>query len=397
MGASKTSHKDDMPGSGHRIPIGFKRRLLAFVLGWFAVALNIISRLRWAMVGVSKEKRIVILEPFGLGDVISLEPLTRVLKENGYHVVICSKDRWRALIPPVQADGWIVEHLPWTTYEDRRKYRLRDYIGADFRRFFRQLRQACRGGMVIDCRGDVRSIILLYLAGCRRVYTLSHYLGSDLEVNRWAGCVVEDDGHLRRWELNIGFARAMHAMVPERLASPNLRHLFAEQPRKEAGAIGLVTVAPWAGRLWGSEKWKRLVSQLRAQGFKPFCFCGPGQSGAAQQNVGDHVPVLVNHSIDEWAKNLERMEAIISIDSGPMHLADALGLPVVGLFGSGKLPLWLPSGPQSRAVHHQEKPEFYPCHQIESNIPLGQKYMNWIQADEVMRALLEALHGSRSV
>jgi hypothetical protein len=48
-----------------------------------------------------------------------------------------------------------------------------EYLKRQFRELLGQLRKAGRGCVGVDTRGDIRSIILLYLAGCRRVVTLS--------------------------------------------------------------------------------------------------------------------------------------------------------------------------------------------------------------------------------
>ena len=74
-----------------------------------------------------------------------------------------------------------------------------------------------------------------------------------------------------------------------------------------------------------------------------------------------------------------------------MHLADALNVPLVALFGQGKLPLWAPSSGRSRFVHHQDDSDFAICQPIFENIPLGQKFMNRIGTDEVLEAAREVM------
>jgi len=80
---------------------------------------------------------------------------------------------------------------------------------------------------------------------------------------------------------------------------------------------------------------------------------------------------------------------VVSLDSGPMHLADSLGIPVIGLFGPGKLPLWVPSGKLSVVIHHQDKAESVPCHQVDTSIEIGLKAMDLINVEEVLDAVVE--------
>ena len=38
---------------------------------------------------------------------------------------------------------------------------------------------------------------------------------------------------------------------------------------------------------------------------------------------------------------------------GPLHLADAVGTPAIGLFGGYNVPkMWHPSGPRTHIIHH---------------------------------------------
>jgi ADP-heptose:LPS heptosyltransferase len=63
---------------------------------------------------------------------------------------------------------------------------------------------------------------------------------------------------------------------------------------------------------------------------------GPGEESIAQQ-VCDAAaparPVAIRTTIEELMGLLAHARCVIAADSGPLHLAAALGTPVVGLFG----------------------------------------------------------------
>ncbi|MFB3853309.1 MAG: glycosyltransferase family 9 protein [Vicinamibacterales bacterium] len=59
---------------------------------------------------------------------------------------------------------------------------------------------------------------------------------------------------------------------------------------------------------------------------------------------------------------LERLSLLLAVDSGPMHLADAVGTPLVAVFGPSDPKRWGPSGPLSRAV--QASLPCSPCNRI---------------------------------
>jgi ADP-heptose:LPS heptosyltransferase len=366
------------------IRLGRKRHCLAHVLGMAAILLRGLGALRAAS---GQKRSVMILEPFGLGDILSLEPMIRVLKDDGWEVNVCAKAQWKPVIPPGNVDAWLNEKIPWTSYEDGEKYRLAAFRTPEWRGFMRELRALSCGGIGIDCRGDIRNVILLRLAGCRTVWTPSHYAGSDLRMTPGSARIAPSGGARKKWELNLAFARALGSGSVTSSPPPNATHLLPKNQRTDANRIGLVPVAPWQGRLWPSGKWKELAAKLSQRGKKLVVFHGPGQASLAQEMLGKGVPIVEASSALDWAVQLSSVGLVVSLDSGPLHLADALSVPVVGLYGAGKLPLWAPSGPQSRIVHHQDRPGFYPCHQVNANIELGRRYMDWIQVDEVLAAI----------
>jgi ADP-heptose:LPS heptosyltransferase len=86
----------------------------------------------------------------------------------------------------------------------------------------------------------------------------------------------------------------------------------------------------------------------------------------------------------EWKRQLSLCAAVVTVDSGPMHLADALGVPLVALFGQGRVSLWAPGGKRSCVLHRQDDPEFRAVHPTMSQIAEGQRWMGRISVDEVL-------------
>jgi ADP-heptose:LPS heptosyltransferase len=336
---------------------------------------------------VPGQEPIVVLEPFGLGDVISFEPLVRCLRAAGREVVMGAKPPWRALFPEGAGLTWLDLHLPWATHDEQVKYRLAAYLGRPWRESLSGLRRLGHGGLGIDTRGDIRSVLVLQLAGCRRVLSLTSYQGSNVLISPRAAELVPFTPRLRRWELNLAFLEPLGVKVDlATVAPPSLRHLRPAQTGA-ARSIGLMSVAPWRGKLWMPERWRALIRLLDERGCHVRAFCGPGQRGLATEQVGADVEMIECGSVRDWAAELTRCGLIVSLDSGPMHLADALGVPVIALFGQGWLPFWAPSAPGSRALAHQDDPDFAVCHPIEENTPIGQKYMRRISVEEVLAAI----------
>src|SRR5690606_18110846 len=99
--------------------------------------------------------------------------------------------------------------LPWASHNEQIKYRLGLYRQEPARGDLRRFREMGKGAVGVDTRGDIRSVLLLYWAGCKRVISLSNYLGSDLPMSPLAAEIVPFNNDLRRWELNASFLSAL--------------------------------------------------------------------------------------------------------------------------------------------------------------------------------------------
>lgn len=353
-----------------------------------AIGLGLVSALCRALrphrAAPGPSQKVVLLEPFGMGDAISLLPLVTVLHDHGFSVVVCARPAWRAFFPPHVE--WVDCAVPWASYGDDEKYRLKALFGPVFRQFLRSLRRAAAGHIGIDTRGDSRSTLLLWLAGCRPVYSLDRYLGSNLHNLRAAARMLPLDPRLRRWQVNARFALPLGCSL-DRLDRPRLAGPSVTRPTTARGRIGIVPVTPWPGRAWPAASWQALIRRLREVGEDVVVFGGPGQDEALRAAVGPEPELILCRSISEWIERLSPLEAVVALDSGPAHLTDALGVPLVALYGSGQLPLWAPSGPRSRVLHRQDDPDYQPIHPVDANIARGLELMSRHTVDDVLAAL----------
>lgn len=373
--------KPGAPVSLQTIHIGGTKRWVARRLDAGAAACRVWGARRPRL--KAPQRSVLILEPFGLGDVISHEPMVRLLQREGYDVTFCARPEWQSLFPGVK---WVNSEVAWGRHSKSEKYIFSAYVSSSFRRFLGELRSAGKGAVGIDTRGDIRSVLLLYAAGCREVITLSCYLGSDLRVGAAAASLVEFSPLLRRWESNLHCAQPLGLDI-EGLPGPSFPHLASSAAPRAGRTIGLIPIAPWEGKWWEPAKWRQLSSSLRERGWNVRGFCGPGQKAMTTRELADDTPITECGSVLEWAQALRDLSAVVVLDSGPMHLADALGVPVIALFGQGLLPLWAPSGPFSRVVTHQNHPDFRACSPTEENTENARQWMRRIEVGEVLAAL----------
>jgi heptosyltransferase I len=109
---------------------------------------------------------------------------------------------------------------------------------------------------------------------------------------------------------------------------------------KRIGDLGkdLVIINPGAG--WGSKQWPperygEVAHALSLCGLTPIINFGPGEHELALevQAASNGVSQPISCSISELVALTRRARLFIGGDTGPLHLAAALGVPVVAIFG----------------------------------------------------------------
>jgi hypothetical protein len=123
--------------------LGAKKRAAGVCLGVLAIMLRGLCASRQPLKSAPPLRRVLILEPFGMGDMISYQPLIHALRQNGYEVRVCARAEWRALYPEVSC--WVPSRIPWSSYDEGKKYGLRQYAGRGFRGFVGWTRAGTRG------------------------------------------------------------------------------------------------------------------------------------------------------------------------------------------------------------------------------------------------------------
>jgi ADP-heptose:LPS heptosyltransferase len=93
----------------------------------------------------------------------------------------------------------------------------------------------------------------------------------------------------------------------------------------------------WVSKCWPAERYGELHRELaRRHGWRGIVSFGPGERGLAEQVLqaaGEPAPVLLEMDLPELMALLRRAKFFVGADTGPLHLASALGTPVVGVYG----------------------------------------------------------------
>ena len=92
----------------------------------------------------------------------------------------------------------------------------------------------------------------------------------------------------------------------------------------------------WPSKLWPASAWGELARGLRARGLTPVVTWGPGEERLADAVVEASFGTAVRFvptTLLEYVELARRARLVAAADTGPLHLACAVGTPVVGVFG----------------------------------------------------------------
>ncbi len=210
--------------------------------------------------------------------------------------------------------------------------------------YSRRLR-AVKPTVVLDLHGKIRSKILrALLPGVRKVVWHKRDFRDTLPVKLG----------LRPYHASMLFADRYHAAVEQvvgrKLPRGRLRYFLgpedvaeADRAMRAAGLdparplLGLSPGANWETKRWPVERFAGLARRALAQGVQVAV-----QGSASEAPLGALVSQLAPGTVDLCGKLdlrglggfISRCAAFAANDSGPMHMARALGVPTLALFGS---------------------------------------------------------------
>lgn len=326
-----------------------------------------------------------------MGDVIALEPTVSSLLARGRRVVLCAKSAWRGVLPRHARLEWIEADLPWTRYAGREKYRPSSYRAPGFREALERLRSVAPSAIGVDLRGDVRSMMLLWAAGVPRLLALSHYVGTEAAIPAYAATLVHASSRQPRWRQNLAVLEPLGCATADAVRPPRIARARPAREASGVPTVGVIPLAPWAGKHWPLDRWRALRTELAARGIETAALCGPGQARAVDAIFEGALRAVECTGIDAWIDAVDATRCIVSVNTGPMHLAAALGHPLVLLNGSSALPLWAPTGDHVHVLHHQDVLPCAPCHEVHDGRHCGFRCMALIGVEEVLARIHDVL------
>jgi ADP-heptose:LPS heptosyltransferase len=327
--------------------------------------------------------RVLLVEPFGLGDVLSLsvmlDPLTESGKVSEIYVYVHEKNR-DVYKNDQRVNRIITAEFPWSESYGHKHGTWKKWCSVW--RSIQEVRKLSPD-VGIDTRGDVRSQILTVLAGCscragfRNYLITSNMRCQGLLLNKDAGILPL----LHRYEANLHLLKSALG-IHGALRFPSYPHRTGFE--KPSGR--LIVIHPgggWIYKQWPQACWEQLIQKLLQHADWNVLLVGAASEKAIIQTLsrgkGSHCRSEVT-DFNTLADYISSADLFIGLDSGPMNLAVAMNIKVLALFGPGEPDRWRPLNRGSRFLHQQFPCD--PCLQKKCYYP-GANCMTAISVDSV--------------
>jgi heptosyltransferase-2 len=318
--------------------------------------------------------KIVLLELWGLGDAVMMTTVLRPLLAAGCSVtVVCKPGSAELLRPTYPSATYILFDAPWTVF--RGKYRLWRWPWARLLRLIPELRRG-KFNAAASVRNDPRDHLLMFLTGAKNRIGIPGKIGGwllnrplvvqsmlDHRVDFWRqigkalGQILSAAG-LSYSSAETDSPRLDPAAYPEREAAGK-KLGGGDVPGGAAPVVGLHCGARISVRRWKEEYFRSILEALRQDArFHLALFPDIDGYGRGLAPLADSCHDAI--SIPQLAADLAACDLIICNDSGPGHIAAALGVPVLAIFGPTNPDWFRPFGPQHHVVIRDICP-FRPC------------------------------------
>jgi heptosyltransferase III len=311
------------------------------------------------------------------------------------------------LIKQVYIDGEI-------TSNQRMHERTKSSLGKRFSqiptglKLVRVLRRQ-RFDLAVDFSGGDRGAILAFLSGSRErigYQSKRAFIGKRHMYTRlFARSPEPVHKVLEHAELVLQFAacegasRAPVGPLVLKCSPENLAWAESEWQQSAHGNGPRVLIHPTsrvAYKCWDSKKWVEVIGQLQKNfDARLMVTCSPDPKEIAMaETIVKGCPVapaarLGGLNLGQLAALIQKADLFLGVDSAPMHIAAAVGTPVVALFGPSNDAQWAPWGEGHRVVRH-------PCSclaskKVSCSPEKGMDCLNQISAEEFYRETVTIL------
>ncbi len=350
----------------------------------------------------SSPKRILVVKLDHVGDVLLATPVFANLRQAYPNAELHAlAGRWSRVVLENQpaVDEVIEYNSPFFCRAGEQPTRLSEAV-----RLYRHLHRQ-KYELVVELRGDWRIVCFAFLrVAPKQIGRASLQVANKLGFPRFSGTheTVRNLDVLRRAGIPTPVQTPMFPITAddEKWAADFLaaRGINAARQGPGEGKSSRSTVqslvaihpgSPIALKRWRPERYAKLADWLVAQKRAKIIFVGihaemPIIAEIQALMRGRSTNIAGETSLTQLASILHVCQLFIGNDSGPMHLAAAVGIPTIGLYGPGDPGRFGPVGAQCQTL--RRKRDCPPCLGTSCRFG-GEGCMSEIQVEDVIQAI----------
>ena len=283
-----------------------------------------------------------------MGDVIHTLPAAQALREAFPNAMIgwVIEERWTELLcapgTPLRgrrsAQRPLVDWVHPVSLTGWRKSLFTIAAAQQIAKVWNDVRSA-RYDVAIDLQGAIRSAVLARWSGARVVYGAAEARESPASL-WYTRRAIARGTHIVEQNLSLAEAVAHRKMKMPRVEFPHdvAAELRIDQQLAEQGVGEFAILNPgagWGAKRWPADRYGRVARALAEDGVHAILNYGPGEEVLAREAeaASEGVAKPMQCSISELIALTRRARVFIGGDTGPLHLAAALQVPVVAIFG----------------------------------------------------------------
>jgi heptosyltransferase I len=298
---------------------------------------------------VSKVERLLIVRLSAMGDVIHTLPAAQALREAFPQATIgwLIEERWAELLcapgsprrGPRSPERPLVDWVHTVSLTGWRKSLFSIQTLRQIATVWNDVRST-HYDVAVDLQGAIRSAVLARWSGAGIVWGAAESRESPASLC-YTRRAVTRGAHVIEQYLSIteaiaakkNLTRPRVQLPHDSAAEQRIEHRLAQSGVRDFAILN--PGAGWGAKRWPPERYGCVAKSLAASGVRAIINYGPGEEDLARaaEAASGGTATSLKSSLTELIALTRRARLFIGGDTGPMHLAAALQVPVVAIFG----------------------------------------------------------------
>jgi len=337
-------------------------------------------------------KKILVINLMHIGDLLLVTPVLRTLRSN-----------FPAARIALLADAKIADLVKYNKNIDQLiaidKKGYHDKLG-NYIKLIREIRRE-KFDLVINLHRNERASFLAGLSGAGKIVgysTIGPHLLFDKVMENRKRIKHQVEAHFDVLRETLGITAIDDRGIEMWLDEPSeaeAARLWAEEfGRDGTPVVGLNSGASWPTKRWPKEYFAELADRLLTAGYGVAFFGGPMDVKLVRETValmrnGGHPKLTVftgRVNLLVLAALFKKCAALLTNDSGPMHIATAMDVPLVSIFGASPVTGFSPYNDKSVVI--KSDADCHPCYKHHCDTL---HCMTGISVDKVLESTLEII------